>query len=280
MKEILGAVIVNYNDDNRVIALVEKILNEGLIDKIAVVDNGSQQESKDKLNSFFHPYFDKVNLVFNSQNLGFNKATNQGFRLLDRLGCSFVFAINSDVDVSSEIRMECVKLLLQEPKLALTSCRRMEYGKEKQFYYNFPTIHSEINNDLGITKLFHIKPKIREKNENYSLVDFIRFSFVCIRMSALKKVDFLDDHTFLYFGEARLAKKFLKSGYREACLNKYTCQHNHIYKKGYRINGYHFTYKESLYYFSNYTKANQFQLFLLKVAYKCGIAIRKVLRIH
>ena len=273
----IGAIIVNYNDSKRIVLLVNKLLAYSVFSDIVIVDNVSNEEDINNLKNQLTQY--QVHILINETNVGFNQATTNGLKLLSDMKNDYAFSINSDIEVSKETIIAHVSFLEEHNDYGAVSCKMIEGGKEKQMYYQFPTIGSEVRNDLGINKLFHIKPKIRKKHDGYIDIDFARSSFLCLRMEAMEKIDYFDGGTFLYFGEAILGIKLKKLGYKEACLLNYKYYHNHIYKKGYKMNGYKATYKDSLYLFNRYYRVSKFGFFRLKTAYKIGILIRKVFRI-
>jgi N-acetylglucosaminyl-diphospho-decaprenol L-rhamnosyltransferase len=276
----LAAVIINYNDSQRVLALTEKLISYQVFSDIVVVDNLSSPEQVSLLKEAEKKEgFSSLHCVYSMTNEGYNRGSNLGFDSLKNKDIDVVYSINSDIDVSKETILALAGFLEKNPSYAVVSCKMMEYGKEKQMYYQFPTIHSACNDNLGITKLFHLKPPIREKHEDYLRVDFVRSSFDAMRYSAIQKVGFYDQGTFLYFGEAMLARKLKKDGFQEAVLVNYSYNHNHIYKKGYKTKGYKDTYREIQYYFKNYGKFGFFSRLRLSLSYHIGWVIRKIARI-
>ena len=89
--------ILNYN------SLHDLMLCEESIDKncsdyhIVVVDNGSKKAEVDELEAFCEEKKTTVTLIKSSQNLGFAKGNNLGFRYIRKhIKCEYIAMINSD----------------------------------------------------------------------------------------------------------------------------------------------------------------------------------------
>lgn len=267
-----GAIIINFNDSARVINLINKLSSFLLFSDIVVVDNASSKEDREALiGSLTCP---NLHLVLNSTNKGFNQAVNDGLYFLADRKVDTAFAINSDVDVSKDTLQSLTFFLEKHKDYGAVSCPMIEGGVEKQMYYDFPTLHFEITNDLGLVKLFHKKPTIREDHGDFIRVDFVRSSLVAFNMEAVEKAGYFDGGTFLYFGEAIMGLRLQKLGYKEACLIKPMYFHYHIYRHGYKKNGYRMNYRDSLYLFQHYYHVSKLGFFRLKVAYRIGYVIR------
>lgn len=271
-----AVVIVNYNDSDRILKLVKKLESYNFLKKIIISDNNSSKEDRIKLDKVQN---DIVNIIYNNANLGFSGANNTALNYLKDFNIDYVFLVNSDVIVSKKTMMNSIEFLKKHDDISLVSAEMKEYGEKKQCFYNFPTIRHSIEENLGLLKLFHIKPKIAEIYEDYYICDYIRSSYWCVKFNDFAKVDFFDLNTFLYHVETCVGIKLARINKKCAMLSNETYEHNHIYKKGYKINGYKDTYKSLVYIFKNYYKKNKFELFLYSCSYKLGLVIRAILKI-
>jgi len=87
----LSIIIVNYNGEHYIRRCLESILEsqDSVPLEILVVDNNSQDHSRDILSR----YEDKARIFYNSENLGFSKANNQG---LHHSNGKYVLLLNND----------------------------------------------------------------------------------------------------------------------------------------------------------------------------------------
>jgi GT2 family glycosyltransferase len=272
-----AVVIVNYNDSDRIITLVKKLLKYKILDKIIISDNNSTIEEKEKIK---HIESSIVKVIYNKENLGFSGANNIALKYLESEKIDYVFTINSDVDVTKDVMLKSINFISSHEDISLVSAEMIENNQKKQCYYNFPTITRCIAENLGLLKLFNIKPKIIQKYDEYYLCDYIRSSYWCVRYEDFKNIGFFDIETFLYHIETCVGIKLNRQGKKCAIINNLTYEHNHIYKKGYKIRGYKDSYKSLVYIFNHYYNKNKLQMLLLLISYKIGLLIRKVLGIY
>lgn len=272
----LAAVIVNYNDSERILKLVKKLESYNLLNKIIISDNNSSEKEQKIIDKIQNKV---VKVLYNNANLGFSGANNIALNYLKDFNIDYVFTINSDVIVSKETMQASVAFLENHKDISLVSAEMIEYGEKKQCFYNFPTILNAIEENLGIIKIFNIKPKVIKKYDKYYICDYIRSSYWCVNYKDFSDINFFDTNTFLYHVETCVGIKLYRKGKKCAILNEYTYEHNHIYKKGYKIRGYKDSYKSLLYIFKNYYNKNSFELFWYKLSYFLGLILRKVLRI-
>lgn len=89
--------ILNYNSLHDLM-LCEKSIDENCTDyHIVVVDNGSKRAEVDKLETFCEGKKKTITLIKSSQNLGFARGNNLGFRYIKNyIKCEYIAMINSD----------------------------------------------------------------------------------------------------------------------------------------------------------------------------------------
>ena len=268
-----GCVIVNFNDSSRVIKLCKLLVTYNVFNTIVIVDNKSKKMDYDCLKEFVEQNHDSILLTSLNENYGFNVAANVGMKYFCNHNYEYVCHINSDVYVDSDTIKKMINFLETQPDISVVSCRMLQQGEFKQMYYNFPTTKSLIFDNLGITKVFKIKPKIIFKTDEYLIVDFVRGSFCIMRCNDIFNAGLFNEDTFLYFGEASLAKKLLPR--KEAVLINYSYVHNH--PKSNRksaIKALYSTYSDAKIYLKNFTSFNFFKKFFLFLSLKIGVLIR------
>lgn len=96
-KKSLAIVIPAWNNwhyTKKVIAMLSNLPDDH---KIVIVDNGSEDETRNLQSS------ERVEVVRNSENLGFAKACNLGYTKAEELGYEHVMFLNNDIKVVSSL---------------------------------------------------------------------------------------------------------------------------------------------------------------------------------
>ena len=93
----VGVVVLNYNRYDETIRCVESLLTQSDINlKIVIVENGSSNESLERLEDKFED-FSNITLLSSDENLGFAKGMNLGIDHLRSENVGFIFLANSDL---------------------------------------------------------------------------------------------------------------------------------------------------------------------------------------
>lgn len=101
MKKV-GIVVVNYKNCMETINCIESLLmQEKVTVHIAVVDNGSNNESLSILTEQYE-HCENVSVLNSKVNLGYAKGNNIGISFLKSKGYDFIFVANSDIWFSKE----------------------------------------------------------------------------------------------------------------------------------------------------------------------------------
>lgn len=258
----LGMVIVNYNDYKMTLNLLENIKDYKCLDKIVIVDNKSTDSSFKELKRFENK---KVVVLEAEENKGYASGMNIGARYLNEhfKKCNILFS-NADIIINKEEDlMELSKDI--KDNIAVVGPTIVE-NKKLNRGWMMSTVEDEIKFNLPF-----ISRKYRRENlyddkyyeEDISLVGVVSGCFFCVSGEALKKVDYFDENTFLYYEENIFAKKLEAIDMQEAVDNKVVIIHNHsvtIDKNVARINKYKLLKKSQRYFVKEYLKANEKEL--------------------
>jgi GT2 family glycosyltransferase len=109
----IGAVVVSHNSANDLPACLEALCGAVALGRVVVVDNASQDQSRELVRGFDDP---RIQLVVEEVNSGFAGGCNRGFR---ELGSDFEYLafLNPDVVVSSNCLQQAVDALAEDPGL-------------------------------------------------------------------------------------------------------------------------------------------------------------------
>ena len=276
MKKI-GYLIINYNDYDNTIKLINNIKDYKLLDEIVVVDNNSTDSSKDKLKKI-----KEIKLICNDKNEGFAKAINIGCKyLIDKYKALYIFISNTDIEINKESDLkELVKTFKNDVAIVGPTIKEPDSIVKG---WKLTTVKDDILLNIPLINRIYRNKKISYPNgyyvDNTSYVDMVKGCFFCIDSDALKKVNYYDENTFLYYEENIMAKKLKVKGYKTVINNEVIVKHNHeatISKNVNNVNKYKITKESFMYYEKNYNDASRFQLFILKILNAINLLGKKI----
>lgn len=258
----LGMVIVNYNDYKTTIELLNSIKDYKCLNSIIVVDNCSTDESVKELKTQENK---KIVILEAKENKGYAAGLNIGAKYLNEKykSCNIIFS-NSDIIINKEEDLKQLSEDIQE-SIAVVGPTIVE-NKTLNRGWKMPTIKDEIKFNLPL-----ISRKYRKENlypeeyyqGNLSKVGVVSGCFFCVSGEALKKVNYFDENTFLYYEEQILATKLNHIGLLEAVDNNVVVIHNHsvtIDKNVKRINKYKILKTSQRYFVEKYLNATDNEL--------------------
>ena len=97
----VAAIIVSYNPDNKLFDSVNLLINQ--VNKIIIVDNGSKDEKIKNINSIANIDKEKIQVIFNKENLGIATALNVGVK--EALDQDYKWILTMDQDSKASINM-------------------------------------------------------------------------------------------------------------------------------------------------------------------------------
>ncbi len=119
----VGAVVVNYNDEKRILKTLSALFNQDYpLQHVIVVDNGSADGSPSKIRE----HFPAATLIELGHNLGLSTARNRG---LNALTTDLALLLDSDVYA----QVDCLSLLVsaQQQEQAVLVCPRIRLFPER-----------------------------------------------------------------------------------------------------------------------------------------------------
>ena len=170
----VAAIIVSYNPDNNLLDSINLLINQ--VERIIIVDNGSESEKKKNINSIRNIDEKKIEVIFNEENLGIATALNIGVRLALRQGYKWVLTMDQDSKVSKNM----VDKMLE----VYNSINEKERGDILSIFPNF--VDERVQS-------------IEENSEmdSYEYVDADITSGNLLRSEVFDKVGFFDDSLFI-----------------------------------------------------------------------------------
>jgi GT2 family glycosyltransferase len=271
----LSIIIVNYNSKfllEQCLASVKKAIT-GIDSEIIVVDNNSTDSSKEYLKST------DVKFIFNSDNIGFAKACNQGFTISSG---KYVLFLNPDTILSETCLADCISFFETHPDAGAVGVRMLDSKGNflKESKRGTPTPSVSFYKLFGLTAIFskskmfatYYEGHLPEKENNS--VEVLSGAFMMIRRDVFEKVNGFDENFFMYGEDIDLSIRINQAGYKNYYLGKINVKH---LKGG--STTYNYKYVQDFYgamnlfikkHYSN--KPEWYTLFL-----KVGINVRKIL---
>lgn len=287
-------IVLNYNDHENTINYVNKIKDYDIIDKIIIVDNNSTIPNEIKILKEVES--DKVEIISSDKNGGYAYGNNIGLRYLEKIdNYEFVAISNPDVFIEEDAIKKSIDYLKNNKKVAIVS-PRMNFvdGPARRAAWKKRTPIIDIANSTRITELllfpFFKKGEYSKKDYEKDIlkVDCIAGSFFIAKYDILKKVEFFDEKTFLFYEEDILSEKIKKQGMEIHLLNNISFMHYESRTIGKFMSLFKkqdILFDSRIYYHKEYNKANIFVIlvfhflkFWRKLELFFEIPIRKIIQ--
>lgn len=272
-KKKLGMVILNYNDYKTTSTLLENIKDYKCLDLIVVVDNHSTDSSFEYLKEYENK---KIHVIKSEKNGGVAAGYNFGARYVNEKlkNCNIILS-NSDIIINKEEDLIHLSKNIKD-NIAVIGPTIVEHKKLNRGWM-MPTIEDEIKFNLPFISRKYRKENLYDDKyyeDDISLVGVVSGCFFCVSGDALKKVDYFDENTFLYYEENIFAKKLEAIDMQEAIDNNVVIIHDHsvtIDKNVARINKYKLLKKSQRYFVKEYLKANEKEL--KRLDFTCNLSL-------
>ena len=272
----LGMVILNYNDYKTTSVLLENVKDYKCLDLIVVVDNNSTDSSVMHLKKYENK---KIVVLESNENKGVAAGYNIGARYLNEKlkKCNIIFS-NSDIIINKEEDLEKLSSDIMRHSIAVVGPTIVENRKLNRGWM-MPTIEDEIKFNLPFISRKYRKENLYDEshyNEELSIVGVVSGCFFCASGDVLKKIDYLDENTFLYYEEQILSKKLERIDMQVAVDNDVVIIHNHsvtIDKNVKRINKYKILKTSQRYFVKEYLLADEKELKRLDFTNKLSLIL-------
>lgn len=170
----VAAIIISYNPDNNLLDSIKLLINQ--VEKIIIVDNGSESEKKKNINLIKDINNEKIKVIFNQENLGIATALNIGVKDALKQGYNWILTMDQDSKVSSNMIEEMFEVY-----------STIDESERKDILSIFPNFVDE---------------RIQSIEENsemnaYEYVDADITSGNLLKAEVFDKVGFFDDSLFI-----------------------------------------------------------------------------------
>lgn len=126
----VGVVVINYKGINDTVECIDSLLEQTYKNfKIIVVENGSHDGSAKKLKELGDKYSNKLVVLYNDKNLGFDGGANTGIRWALDNDCDYVALLNNDATADKDWVKNLVIAAAQQKSGITTGLLLMADGK-------------------------------------------------------------------------------------------------------------------------------------------------------
>lgn len=234
----LSIIIVSYNTKE----ITKKCLNAlkkslyitpKVRSEIIVVDNGSTDSSVSMLKKFKNSQI-PIKTIFNSKNVGFAKANNEGLAVSEG---KYILFLNSDVIIEDVNFEDLIYYMNKNPEVGVLTVRvRLPNGKiDMASHRGFPTLWNAFTYLTKLESLLKNVPKLSKIFCGYHLtyydlntiheIDSPSGAFYFTRKSILDKVSGFDTKFFMYGEDLDLSYRIKKLGYKIMYYPLFTVLH-------------------------------------------------------
>jgi GT2 family glycosyltransferase len=196
----VSIVIVNWNTKDLLRDCLESIIahTSKIEYEIIVVDNGSADNSAEMVKKDFP----LVNVITNTDNLGFARANNIGIKVSKG---RYICLMNSDITILDDCLGRLVTFMDSSPGVGMAGPKILNTDLTIQHSCrHFPSIWNNLCQSLGLNHLFPKSAFFSDWIMNYwnhdstRSIDALSGCFLIIRREALEEVGLLDEEFFIY----------------------------------------------------------------------------------
>ena len=276
-KILVALIVLNYNDYKTTKCFLEKTKDIASIDKIVVVDNCSNDDSYKLLK---HEENTRIIVLQTSMNKGYSSGNNYGIKFaIDSLKADILIVANPDVEIPTSTATNMINFIRNNRNVGVVS-GRMECckGTHLPIATKLPKFKDCILENFFILK--KIKGSTLDYPKSYwnrdlAQVDVIPGSLFAISSETYKKIEGLDENTFLYYEEPILAFKLKQAGYKNYILTNSPYLHYHSVSINKNITSYikrfKIAHESRKYYCKEYLKINKIEELLLVLSFYVGL---------
>lgn len=210
---MVDIVIVNWNSSDYLEKCIYSIFytnNQNYVNRVFIIDNNSQDSSIDKIINN-----DKIIIIRNTENIGFSKACNQGFKLCLS---SYVLLLNPDTQLLNTTLRDCIDFMQAKNDVDILGCQLLDDKGDITFSCSrFPTPIGIFFYSSGLSKLAPLIFKsgiimLDWDHKKSRHVDQVMGAFMFMHLSIFEKIGYFDEQFFVYYEEVDFSKRVMEYG--------------------------------------------------------------------
>jgi len=201
---------------------IGKLNTEGVSIETIVVDNGSIDETQEKLRGYKLQNM-PFKLIRNKENLGFAEGNNIGMRDALKRGADYMLLMNNDVIVPRNLVVKLIKVAKGDKKIGLLA-PKMYFAKGYEFHkkrYSNKDLGKVIWYAGGMIDWDNIYSSHRGVDEvdkgqydKQEETNIVNGACALIRKEVIEDIGYLDKKLFLYWEDADLSERARRAGWK------------------------------------------------------------------
>lgn len=212
-KESVAIILVNWNGYDFTRSCLESLRKVDFPDfQVIVVDNASLNQEGKRLKKAFP----EIELIENTENLGFAGGNNVGIRYALEQGFTHVMLLNNDTEVEPDFLGEMVRSFNQNPGLGVVQPLILFMHDPKKIW----SAGGKWIPALGRAITLGDRHPICDYRFKKSQLDWATGCCMLISREALLKTGLLNEQYFAYFEDVEWSLRFRKVGFRIALAEK------------------------------------------------------------
>jgi GT2 family glycosyltransferase len=212
----LSVIIVTFNSEKFLKDCLESVYSQqtDFPFQVIIVDNSSYDNSV----SFITENFPKVEIIKNSNNVGFALANNEGVRHSE---AEFIMFLNPDTILKNNALQTLVDFMILHPQAGIVGPKIFNVDDSLQRTgVSFPSAWNLLTEILFLDKIFPYSKVFGGHRKLYlnpgqiHEVDYLQGSCLLATRPVLDEVGLFDDTFFMYFEETDLCYRVKKKDYK------------------------------------------------------------------
>ncbi len=224
MKKI-AVIILNWNGKEDTLECLESIQNmehQVFNLEVIVVDNGSTDNSVDKIKKFIDSGKSTIKLLENQRNLGFAEGNNVGIKHALENEADYVMLLNNDTQVDKNLLTELLKAMEENKTVGIVGPKiYFVSGYEYHRRYKETELGKVIWYAGGMIDWRNVYASHRGVDEvdigQYDKVEETDFTTGCamlIKKEVFGQIGFLDEKYFMYLEDVDFCLRAQKAGFK------------------------------------------------------------------
>lgn len=204
-------IIVNWNLATETIPCIESLLAAGAsAGQIVVVDNGSQDDSVERLAERFGP---QIHLISHPANLGFAGGNNIGIEYALGAGADWVLLVNNDTVVDPTFFQALMNTVEQHPAHLILGPLILYYAEPERIWSLGDRL---IPGTLITRRLWHDAP-VPNTLAPFIEVDFLNACCMLIHRTVFERIGLLNANYFMYAEDVDFCWRARRAGLKLGC---------------------------------------------------------------
>lgn len=215
MSNLIGIVIVNWNNKDVILDCLESVEEAGHIGCTLVSDNGSGDDSV----RLIRQKYPQVKILENGRNLGYAGGNNKGIRCLLDSGAKYIFILNPDTQIEKNTIKYLFEAMEKDSSVGISGPKILD--RERKIW----SAGGVLDKKRFSGGLIGLGEKNKDQYSNNSQVDYIPGTALMVRREVFEKVGLFYGDYFIYYEDTELSLRARKAGYKTMYVSKAVIHH-------------------------------------------------------